>query len=416
MKLVQINRNDLIGGRFNGYAIRRALREYGIESTHLIWNEPAEDPQVKKFLPFPGSRAFVDFATKVEKDLSMHSMLQVQSFGAMFQKEFREADIVHYHIIHDGYFSLHALPWLTHLKPSVWTWHDPWPMTGHCIYPLSCDGWERAACSPCPHLERHFPLKEDKADEAFRTKQAIVAKSDVDIILASQWMMNMARRSPIGRGARLHHVPFGLDLDLYKPRDKAEARKRFGIGEGRVVVALRSISSTFKGLPNFIEALRMMQTDVPLCILALQEVGHFNEFIGRHQIVETGWVNDDELMIDALNAADIFAMPSTAEAFGLMAVEAMACGTPVVVFEGTSLPEVVFAPEAGLAAPMGDSAALSDVLKRLIENPAERKARGLRSRELAEQHYDERLHTRRLAELYKAVASGATKAAARAST
>jgi glycosyltransferase involved in cell wall biosynthesis len=412
MKLVQINRNDVIGGRFNGYAIRKALRDYDIDSTHLIWNAHTDDPQVKTFQPFPGNRRFVNWATKLEKELSMHAMLQFNSFLTPLQKEFREADVVHYHIIHDGYFSLHALPWLTKLKPSVWTWHDPWPMTGHCIYPLDCDGWERTGCEPCPYLDRHFPMKEDKASEAFKTKQDIIAKSDVDIILASKWMMNMARRSPIGRNKRLHHVPFGLDLDLYKPRDKEAARRRFGIQDGRVVIALRSIASIFKGLPNVVEALRLLETDVPITILAMQEVGHFNEFIGKHQIIETGWVDDDDTMIDALSAADIFAMPSTAEAFGLMAVEAMACGVPVVVFEGTSLPEVVFAPEAGLAAPMGDSKALAACFKRLLEDRSEREARGRRSRELAEEHYGEALYTRRLAELYKAVASGETKRAA----
>ena len=409
MKLVQINRNDLTGGRFNGYAIRHALRDYDIESTHLIWNEHTDDPQVKTLTPYPGVRRFAAWATKLEKERSQHAMLQVNSFLLPLQKEFREADAVHYHIIHDGYFSLKALPWLTRLKPSVWTWHDPWPMTGHCIYPLDCKGWVDTGCSPCPYLDRHFPMKEDKADLAFRQKVDIIGRSDVDVILASKWMMNMAQRSPMGRSVRLHHVPFGLDLKLYHPRDKAAARRRFGIEDGRVVITLRSIASIFKGLPNFIEALRLLDTKVPLAILGLQEVGHFNEFIGRHQIIETGWVDDDDLMIDALSAADIFAMPSTAEAFGLMAVEAMACGAPVVVFEGTSLPEVVFAPDVGMAAPMGDSRALAGVLKHLIERPVEREARGRRSREMAEQHYDEAIYTRRLASLYKAVASGETK-------
>jgi glycosyltransferase involved in cell wall biosynthesis len=404
MKLVQINRNDVIGGRFNGFAIRRALRDYGIESTHLVWNKPVNDPQVQPLLPFPGSRRLNDWTTALEKEMSLHSMLQLQSFAIPLQKAFREADVAHYHIIHDGYFSLKALPWLTKLKPSIWTWHDPWPMTGHCIYPMECGGWERG-CGPCPHLDRHFPMKADRSALAFRQKAHAVDKSDVDIILASQWMMDMARRSPIGRNARLHHIPFGLNLDLYKPRDRVAARKRLGVEDGRVVIAMRSFASTFKGLPYFLDALRMLRTDTPLCILGFQEAGHFNEFIGRHQVIETGWVDDDDLMVDALSATDIFAMPSTAEAFGLMAVEAMACGAPVVVFEGTSLPEVVFAPDAGLAAPMRDATGLAAALQRLIDNPTERQARGLKSRALAERHYDERLYTRRLAELYLSAAA-----------
>lgn len=408
LKLLQINRNDVTGGRFNGYAIRRPLRDFGVDSHHLIWNPHQRDPQVSTLLPIPGLRPLVEWIGDRERAQSQHSMQQLNSFLLPMHSAFRNAEVVHYHIIHDGYFSLRALPWLTKLKPSVWTWHDPWPMTGHCLYPLDSTGW-RTGCAPCPHLEYHFPMKEDRAGEAFAEKKRIIEASDVDIVLASDWMMTMARQSPIGRTKRLHKIPFGIDLDLYKPRDKAAARRRFGIEEGRVVISLRSFNSTYKGVPQFIQALRMLETKVPLCILGFQEVGHFNSFIGKHQIVETGWVDDDDLMVDALSATDIFAMPSMAEAFGLMAVEAMACGAPVVVFEGTALPEVVGAPDIGLAAPMGDARALSRLLKQLIERPMEREARGRKSREYAEAHYGERLYVERLANLYKAVASGETR-------
>ena len=69
----------------------------------------------------------------------------------------------------------------------------------------------------------------------------------------------------------------------------------------------------------------------------------------------------------ALGAADIFLMPSTAEAFGLMAVEAMACGTPVIVFEGTALPKTIHAPLGGLAVPP-DADALAGAIKELLTN------------------------------------------------
>ena len=126
-----------------------------------------------------------------------------------------------------------------------------------------------------------------------------------------------------------------------------------------------------------------------------------DEFIGKFQIVELGWTNDEDLMVASHQAADFFVMPSTAEAFGLMAAEAMACGRPVICFEGTSLPGVTFAPEAGLAVPARDAVALAAAMTRWIENPEEVSKRGRRSRELAEAHYGVDLYVERLAAVYR---------------
>lgn len=409
MKVVQINRADIIGGRFNNYNLRDAWREHGVQSSHLVWEKAGEDPRVKLLFPFRGSRFINRALSKLERELSMHSMLQLQSFALPLHREFREADVAHYHIIHDGYFSLLAMPMLSRMKPSVWTWHDPWPMTGHCVYPIQCQRW-RSGCGSCPDLSLYFAMKQDRTAQAFTTKRNTIHNMDIDIVVASQFMHRMARTSPMGRGARLHLIPFGLDLDLYQKRDRAASRRRFGIDEDRVVIALRAISSPFKGLQHFIEAINALESQVPITILTFQETGYFNNLLGKHQIIELGWVNDDDVIVDALSASDIFAMPSTAEAFGLMAIEAMACGLPVVVFEGTSLPDVVFAPKAGLAVPMRNSAALASALRQLVENPEERRFRGEKSRQLAQQHYSLPLFVERLSKLYKEVATRKTRA------
>jgi glycosyltransferase involved in cell wall biosynthesis len=129
------------------------------------------------------------------------------------------------------------------------------------------------------------------------------------------------------------------------------------------------------------------------------------QFKDRFQLVELGWTNDEELARDAFVASDIFLMPSIVEAFGVMAIEAFACGKPVIVFEGTSLPEVTFAPEVGVSVPMHDGEGLYRALQHLIDNPAEREERGRKGREIAEKHYGDDLYAQRLAEIYKTVAA-----------
>src|SRR5262245_33600162 len=109
----------------------------------------------------------------------------------------------------------------------------------------------------------------------------------------------------------------------------------------------RAFDIPFKGFDYCVQALERHDTRVPLCILTTRGMGRVNRFIGKHRIVELVCVNDDEVMPDSYKAADVLVMPPTAEAFGTMAIEAMACARPVIVFDGTSLPETTFAPQVG---------------------------------------------------------------------
>jgi glycosyltransferase involved in cell wall biosynthesis len=404
MKLVQINVNDAFGERFNGLSITGHLKALGVDSTHLVWNRTMIEPHIKTLLPYPGVRAFNRLAGDLEARWSLQSRLQAQSFALAAQPEFVQADVAHYHIIQDGFFSLDALPMLSRIKPSVWTWHDPWPMTGHCLHPKECQRW-RIGCGYCPDLERIYPMREDKTAQAFAHKRAIVARSKLDIVVASRWMLDMARASPIAEGARLHHVPFGLDTDIYRPMDKAALRERLGIEPGRIVIALRAQTSPFKGLSDLVTALSDMETSTPLCILTVQETGHFDHLLGRHQVIDMGWISGHQEMAEVLAACDLYVMPSTADAFGLMAVEAMACGAPVLAYEGTALPGVIGVPDVGVATPMGDIPGLKAAIKHLVEDPEQIRKRGLLARAMVERDYTIGLHVERLHKIYREAAN-----------
>lgn len=402
LNLLQVGRGDLLGSRFNGFAIRDMLRQRAINSTFLAYEPRSQDPAVERALSYPGRSLFTRVASRWERHHALHSVAQLHSFGLPLQGAFRRADVVHYQIIHDGFFSILALPFLSRLKPSVWTWHDPWTMTGHCIYPMECERW-KIGCGECPDLERPFAVSHDNTRTGFALKKWTVENSPINIVLASRWMMKMAAESPIGKHAKLHHIPFGLDLKRYRPRDPGPAREKFGVRPGHVVIAVRGYDSPFKGVREFVAALERI--DTPVCVLSMQDVGRFDGLIGKHQIISLDWSDDEDQLVDAYTASDFFVMPSTAEAFGLMAVEAMACGKPVIVFEGTSLPEVTFAPDVGIAVPMRDVRALAAAVASLVENVDDRLRRGRKAREIAERFYDDTIFADRLSQLYRAVAA-----------
>jgi glycosyltransferase involved in cell wall biosynthesis len=406
MRVLQINSSDVIGSRFNNFDIRHLLEAEGIQSHHLVWKKLSDSPSSELFFDVPGSRRAMDLIGRLESRISMQSRLQYQSFSLPLYQAFRDADLVHYHILHDGYFGLSALPWLSRLKPSVWTWHDPWPMTGHCIYPMSCERWQ-IGCGKCPMLDLPFAMRHDKTAEAFRWKQKLIGRMDVELIVASNHMRKMVELSPIGQSKPTHVIPFGIDLNRFSPRDPTASRSRLGILPGRIVIGARAFpESPFKGFEFFVEALQRLEPDVsPLAIVTTHGKGHLNEFIGRHQIIDLGWTNDEDLVLDTYLAADFFVMPSTAEAFGMMAIEAMACGKSVIVFDGTSLPEITQAPDVGLAVPATDVDALAAAIRELAGSETQRNSRGAAGRALAEEHFDNKLFARRLGSLYQSIAS-----------
>jgi glycosyltransferase involved in cell wall biosynthesis len=403
MKVLQVNGYESPGRRFNGLSITPLLKKYDVESRHLIWEKDTQNPEV---LTFEGknTRKINRIINRVERLTSMQSVLYPHAKQMMKMPAFEEADVLHLHIIHSGYMSLGDLPEITRRKPTVWTLHDPWAMTGHCVYPFECKRW-MTGCGKCPDLDIHFPLLMDTTAFLFKYKKRAYNKSKFDVIVASKWMRDMVEASPLFEDVDIHQVPFGLDLDFFNPNASPDARKRFGIPDDALVICFRAVDNQFKGLPYIIQALERISANQPICLLTLNSKGLMEQFSDRFQLVELGWTNDEELARDAFVASDIFLMPSIVEAFGVMAIEAFACGKPVIVFEGTSLPEVTFAPEVGVSVPMHDGEGLYRALQHLIDNPAEREERGRKGREIAELHYGDDLYAQRLAEIYKTVAA-----------
>jgi len=399
MKVFQINGYESPGRRFHGLAITPLLKEHGIESKHLIWQKDTNNPEV---LTFGGlwTKKINGYINKIEHKLSLQSVLYPHGAQILKMPAFKEADVVHLHIIHSGYLSLSILPKITKLKPTVWTLHDPWAMTGHCVYPFDCTRWQ-TGCGNCPALHIGFPLQRDTTRFLFNYKRKAYKKSRLEVIVASKWMQNMVENSPLFEGVKLHYVPFGLNLDFFSAKASPHARKRFGISDDAIVILFRAVNNGYKGLPYILHALDKIKSNQPICLLTLNDYGVLERFKDKFQVVELGWQNDETLVRDAFVAADIFLMPSIAEAFGVMAIEALACSKPIIVFEGTSLPSVTFAPEIGISVPMRDAGALYHALQHLIDNTQERQERGQKGRKIAEQNYCEKVFTEKLAEIYK---------------
>jgi glycosyltransferase involved in cell wall biosynthesis len=341
MKILQISSTDLVGQRFNGQYISKHFNQMGHTSKQLVWTKEGYDSNTKEMLQVRGVRHLEKVNALAENVLSIRGILHPSSFFLPMEPDFAQSEIVHYHLLQwPNYFSTLALPFLTRRKPSVWTIHDFLPFTGHCVYPFDCEKW-KTGCGKCPYLSTTFRMRKDNTALMWRLKNFAYSQSKMSVVAASDFMKRKLEQSPLLKRFPIYHVPFGVDLNVFSPGDQNYSKKLLGIEEDEIVISFRSAPGEFKGFEFIKEALKHISTNKKICLLTFSVPWQLEEFRDKFKIIDLGWVNDDELTQHAYNASDFFLMPSTQEAFGMMAMEAMAFGKPVVVFEGTSLPEIV---------------------------------------------------------------------------
>ena len=404
MNVLQVSMRDLIGERFNGYRLHLSLRERGHDARMLVLYREGHDPSVQGHPRWVGPLERGLYAA--ERISSLQGLLSPIALTFPMRDGFRRADLVHWHLVYPHYISVPLMPFLAGRRPTVWTIHDPWPTTGHCVHPSECERW-RTGCGKCPDLKRNFTVWMDTTALLWKAKRAAFRRMAVTLVAPSRWIASRAQASPLIAHWPCHVIPPGLDLGTWRLLDRADCRGRLGIPPEARTIAFRMPSGqkqqVSKGIPWLKEALRRLGTERPIHLIVFEEKGHLAEFEGRFRIHELGWLTEVPRMAEAYTAADLFLMPSVAENAPTMALEAMACGTPVIASDTTGMPEMVRAPVAGLVVPLGDAEALAQATQRLLDDDGRRAAMGAEARRIVEaEHGYDRYVDRHLA-LYESV-------------
>ncbi len=178
------------------------------------------------------------------------------------------------------------------------------------------------------------------------------------------------------RPAKVEVVPGGVDTNFAPVRDQEVLRQmRERVSGGAPFILSVGVIEPRKNLVRLIEAFEMLKArvDLPHKLVLAGKRGWLSDPIYERaqssplasEILFPGYVPDTDLPA-LYSAADIFAFPSLYEGFGLPPLEAMACGTPVVVSNSSSLPEVVG--NAALSVEAESTEELADAMVRLFED------------------------------------------------
>lgn len=239
----------------------------------------------------------------------------------------------------------------------------------------------------------------------YRLRRKKLARAAQAFVTPSRFVKKMAVLRQGMPEDKIEVIPHGIDVERFHWGPSPE--------EGRILFVGRLVE--LKGLHHLIEAVSRILDSVPRVhlrvvgdgperpafeALARKKLGSACTFVGAlpHDAVR-----------DEMQKAFVFCMPSIsmpngeAESFGMVFLEAQACGVPVVAYAVGGIPEVVAHGETGFLAQEGDVQALADHLKALLENADLRHAMGRAGRAWVETHFDRRRQNEVLENLYRRV-------------
>lgn len=274
-------------------------------------------------------------------------------------------DVVHMHVIH-GYYMNYGLL-MNYFKekniPVVWTLHDCWAFTGHCAYftAANCEKW-KTQCEQCP-IPHDFPNTYlDKSKANYNRKKKVYGDMQ-NLVLApvSQWLGDLVKESFLGKHD-IQVVYNGIDVDVFKP-SVSNFKEKLGIEGKYLLLGVAQGFDERKGLKDFFKLSEMLPDDYQVVLLGAME----DEIaIAPKSVIALPKTESLQELVEAYSAADVLLSLSYEETFGLTPVEAMACGTPAIVYNNTAQPEHI-TPETGFVVENGDLDTLVARIKILCE-------------------------------------------------
>ncbi len=254
-------------------------------------------------------------------------------------------DIINIHNIHGYYMNVEILfEYLASTGiPVVWTFHDCWPFTGHCSFfdRYHCEKW-KSGCYDCPN-SKGYPksLFLDRSKSNYKRKKELFNKpQNITIIPVCHWMENNVKQSFL-KDYPTQVIYNGVDIDVFKPsiEKNDEIKKKTGIATNqKVILGVASIWDQRKGLDDFVKLRELLDNSYSIVLVGLSEKQIKNLPEGIIGIRRTENVHQ---LAELYSMADVFVNPTYIDNFPNTNIEALACGTPVVVYRTGGCPEAV---------------------------------------------------------------------------
>jgi glycosyltransferase involved in cell wall biosynthesis len=319
-----------------------------------------------------------------------------------------DADVVNVHWVSAGTLSIRQVSRIT--QPVVLTLHDMWWFCGAEHY--APDEPTARWVSGYARMNRDQGAVGLDVDRLVWQRKRSLLPSTGNAIAPSAWLQRCARDSALLQDWRIEAIPNPVDIDVFCPTDRVQARARLGLDPAATLILFashRAATTPIKGLDLLAQALhrvRAQRQDIQLVIAG--DAGLVDRFPRRLLVTELGFLEDPELAL-AYSAADVVIVPSRQESLSQVSTEAQSCGTPVVVFDACGQAETVEDRVTGALAAPFDPASLAECIQWVLEDAERRRRLGTAARERAVRLWSPHVVAQAYQRVYEASRSGGAR-------
>ncbi|MBQ7042229.1 MAG: glycosyltransferase [Muribaculaceae bacterium] len=271
--------------------------------------------------------------SRISDSEGLHSINATKKLIA--QLESFNPDIIHLHNIHGHYVNYPLLMrWLKDSDiPVVWTMHDCWAITGHCCHYSAngCDKWKNG-CRDCKYSYTYPRSISSQSKRNFELKRELFSSlPNLTIVAVSNWLANELKQSYLNKYP-IEVIHNGIDSEIFKamPHPSNGKFRILGVashwGENKNIEFFNHLANKIS--PNE-EIIIVGDITLKKRLQLHKNTTHIGKFRSAKKLAEI------------YSSADVFINPSREETFGMTTIEAMACGTPVIVNNATALPETI---------------------------------------------------------------------------
>ncbi|PCE62599.1 glycosyltransferase [Sediminicola luteus] len=256
--------------------------------------------------------------------------------------ETHKPDLIHIHNLHGYYLNYKILfEYLEHKDiPIVYTLHDCWILTGHCTHfeAIDCRKWQKE-CHNCPQKSVYpTSLLKDRSQKNHQDKKKSYTKpKNIHFVTVSKWLTHVFSKSYLAQKpvSTIHN---GLDTNQFEPNTDPKWIQGHGLAGKKIILGVASVWEGNKGLSDFVKLSQIIPQDYQVVLIGLSPKQLKNLPASIYGLARTSSINE---LVKWYSMADVYVNASIEESFGMTTVEAMACGTPVVVYPSTANPELV---------------------------------------------------------------------------
>ena len=308
---------------------------------------------------------FQRYAVRIGNDLDVRlhgikaRLLDGSGFGSktateQFIKWVKEydPDIIHLHNIHGYYINVRVL--FDYLKicgkKIIWTLHDCWSFTGHCVYfdYINCEKW-KYGCEHCLQ-KSEYPARigPDMSKRNYALKKKLFGEiPNMTLVAPSKWLADLIPESYM-KEYPTKVIYNGVDTETFKPTN-SNFKEKYNCIDKKIVLGVASVWDKRKGLSTFVELADKLDDSYQIVMVGLtkEQIGQLPD-----NIIGIERTNSVLELAEIYTSADVFVNPTLEDNYPTTNIESIACDTPVITYEtgGSSESAKMF----GISVPKND--------------------------------------------------------------